>query len=210
MRSLRSSIPRRSSSPWELAGLRLFDSAGQVRSSTNVCANSGLTAGAASRDGDLLALGCEDGSIILKRWDGSFVRGLQRAHTKRVIGLAFAPAGQYLLSFGDDKTVLMWNPTDGTEIRRFNGGAKKPFVFGGFSSNALTVLAVTRDGQIFEWDSKTGKVLRKLSLEENSVFSAALSNSGRLLAVAGEYSALNKGSWAAQSIRRTSTVARDC
>ena len=176
--------------------VEIFNFEGSRQSVLRPCPASDLVTGTANRDGELLGFGCENGSIALAHWDGSpLAKTSPRGHTKRVIDLDFSSSGPYLVSIGEDRTLKLWNLDDGSEIRRAGTDIKKPYVFAGFSSSGLSVLALTREGKLIEWDTKTGRKLRSLNLDENTAFAAALDHSGSLLAVSGEYATLSKGSW---------------
>jgi WD40 repeat protein len=165
------------------------------QSSTRTACPKGLpTAGAASRDGLRIAVGCEDGSVVVLDWGGqSPAVVLGRAHAKRVASLGFAPNNLELVSGGDDGSAVIWDLAGRRESARFSANPKRPFVFVGYTPNGLSVVAVTKDAQIIERDTKTGRSLRNDSLTDNSAFSASLDASGTLLAIGSEFARINKG-----------------
>jgi len=165
------------------------------RMSTRTACSRGLaTAGAASRDGSRLAVGCEDGSVVVLDWAGSSVPTvLGRAHTKRVVSINFAPNNVELVSGSEDGSAVVWDLGGRREGARFSANPKRPIIFVAYTPSGLSIVAVTKDGQVLERDAKTGRSLRNDLLTDNSAFSASLDASGTLLAIGSEFARLNKG-----------------
>ena len=70
-----------------------------------------------SSDGELLASGSVDGTVII--WnlaDGSIVHRLN-GHTDTVNDVAFSPDGSLLLSGSNDMTARLWNVADGSQLK---------------------------------------------------------------------------------------------
>jgi WD40 repeat protein len=70
-----------------------------------------------SSDGELLASGSVDGTVII--WnlaDGSILHKLD-GHTEAVNDVAFSPDGSLLLSGSNDMTARLWNVADGSELK---------------------------------------------------------------------------------------------
>jgi hypothetical protein len=156
------------------------------------CPKGSPVAGASSRDASRLAVGCDDGSILLSDWEAhSPPVVISRGQGKSIASVNFSPDSTEVVSAGEDKTVVVWDVVGRREIRRFTE-PKRPLIFAGFTTNAVSIVALTDNGQLFEWDSKTGRSLRQSSLTDNSVLSGALNTAGTLLAIGTEFAQLSK------------------
>jgi len=70
-----------------------------------------------SSDGELLASGSVDGTVIIwKLTDGSILHRLD-GHTETVNDVAFSPDGGLLLSGSNDMTARLWNVADGSQLK---------------------------------------------------------------------------------------------
>lgn len=151
------------------------------------------TTGSADRQGRWIVVGFEDGSLMRMDWSGQ-VLGTWRAHGKAVNSLEFAPLGRQVVSTGGDRHVALSDAEAGVVSSRLGEGEAKAFAYAGFSKGALSVIAVSREGQVFEWDMQTRREVRRFNLEENSVFGAAIDPAGRYLAILGQVARMAKGS----------------
>jgi RNA polymerase sigma factor (sigma-70 family) len=100
----------------------------------------------------------------------------------QIHALALPADCKLLASGGSDNAVRLWQLPDGKEIRRFGG--LRPVLLG--SAVALTpdgkTLAAGDNGQIFLWETATGKEKRRLTF---LAYSLAFSPDGKVLAVGG-------------------------
>jgi WD40 repeat protein len=149
-----------------------------------------------SPDGQLLASGIRDGSVML--WDattGQPLGPLLIGHTDRVTSVAFSPDGQILATASGDKSILLW---DVSTAQNADAGTTKPLnpPLTGHTSE-VTSLAFSPDGQtlvsgsfdqtIILWDVATRQPLgQPLTGHKGSVWSVAFSPDGETLATAGE------------------------
>jgi len=92
---------------------------------------------ALARDGQLMALGCEDGTIHTGSTSGMEPLKTRKAHNDEVRGLAFLPDGLTLVSAGRDGTLKWWD----LDLRN-----EKRSVLA--SPGGLTCLALSPDGQL--------------------------------------------------------------
>ncbi|MBC8098985.1 MAG: WD40 repeat domain-containing protein, partial [Armatimonadetes bacterium] len=84
-------------------------------------AGTNVRALAISPDGTQIAVGGQNGSILVWSVDGELLDTLN-GHDRAVVGLAFAPDGEALLSGALDATLRLWDLASGFEVRRYDLG----------------------------------------------------------------------------------------
>jgi WD40 repeat protein len=108
-----------------------------------------------------------------------------RGHDDGVDSLAFSPAGDTLVTGGQDHTVRFWG-LDGAERRRIDLGGNGAWLLH-FSPDGAALFTVgVRESIIRVWDARTGTELRPLMGHDGDVNSIALSADGKRLASASE------------------------
>ena len=163
--------------------VRLWDPAtgNQVRELTGH--TRGVLAVAFAPDGRLLATAGDDRTVRL--WDpatGNQVRELNsegagwrllrrlrhltgRSLTDppiRVWAVAFAPDGRLLATAGDDRTVRLWDPATGNQVRELTGHTLwVPAV--AFAPDGRLLATAGGDGTVRLWDPATGNQVRELT-----------------------------------------------
>ena len=105
-----------------------------------------------------------------------------KAHQGGVLAVTFNSDGNYCLSAGDDRRILLWNP------RRENAEPLKAYTG---HSNRILGLAVTSDNaafascggdrQVHVWDVSSGRVLRRLTGHEQRINAVAFNNDSSVL-----------------------------
>ena len=132
-----------------------------------------------SPDGDMLAAGCEDGSVLLTdAFSGLPVRML-RGHRGRVYAVAYTPAGDRLVTAASDATLRVWETATGRcalDIAMEGDGIWPLVVSDGIAA------AGAADGVIRLIDLNTGETRRALRCAPGLVYTAAFDSGGVLLA----------------------------
>jgi WD40 repeat protein len=145
---------------------------------------------ALSRDGNTLAVGNLDGSVIL--WSVATGKPLHilSGQTDTIESLTFSPDGKTLATGSADTTVKFWNVATGKETLTFTGGvdsaakAESPqgVEFIAFSPDGAVVASGTDSGWIVIWAAATGKVLLRIAEGNfNLVNTAVFSRDGKTL-----------------------------
>ncbi len=109
---------------------------------------------ALSPDGQMMAVGLDDYSILIVRVSDQKVLHTLKAHTGTISGLAFSPTGDRLLSASEDSWIRIWS-IDGQEIDAFqpSGGGDFPTaIMGiGISSDWKKIATIPSDGWMQLW-----------------------------------------------------------
>ncbi|MEG4226017.1 AAA-like domain-containing protein [Microcoleus sp. N9_B2] len=135
-----------------------------------------------SPDGQILASGSADSTIILWSRDGQKIATLKE-HSKDVNSVSWNPDGQTLASGSGDKTIKLWS-RDGkllknlTEHRGYINGVS-------WSPDGKALASASQDKTIKLW-SRDGKLLKTLEGHKDSVIAVSWSPDNQTLASAGK------------------------
>ena len=141
-----------------------------------------------SPDGSLLAVACNDKSIIIYNMATGKQRMVLRGHAERVWSVAFSLDGKTLISGSgeyrkatDPGEVKVWEIDNGKERASLPG--HRGLVFGvAFSPDGKTAASASWDGTVKLWDFVTAKEKAILSDHKEPVRNVAFSPDGKLLA----------------------------
>ena len=112
--------------------------------------------------------------------------GRLTGHTSGVCTVTWSPDGKTLVSGGWDKTIRLWNPVDGKEVRRLPGSQDSDLsVAWSPDGKLLASASVNNYKTIRLWEPATGKEIRLLTGHKHAMWSVAWSPDGRMLASAG-------------------------
>ncbi|MGQ5639305.1 MULTISPECIES: TIR domain-containing protein [unclassified Streptomyces] len=138
-----------------------------------------------SPDGELLAVGSEDGGVLVcEAATGTPLRTLQ-GHTGRVYAVKFR--GRVLVTGSSDGTVRLWDPVSGRCLHRLeiHGSGVWPLVLDAEGSLMATGDA---DGVVTVWDTASGTALHRLPGHTAPVYTVAFAP-GNATLVTGDASA---------------------
>src|SRR5262245_20496119 len=112
------------------------------------------------------------------RIEGPFNSGI-------VNSLAFSPDGKMLASGSGDKTIRLWEMSNGRLIRAFVGHGEVIHTVA-FSPDGKTLASGSADHSIKLWQVDNGKLIRLFNGHTSAVYSVAFSPDGKMLASTGE------------------------
>ncbi len=134
-----------------------------------------------SPDGQILASGYADGTLVLWRvGDGKLVNSLE-GHEDAVLSVSFSPDGQTLASGSRDGAVRLWRVADGTPVHTLEGHAGSVLRVA-YSPGGQVLASASQDHTVRLWQASDGMLLRSLERHSNVVSSVAFSPDGQTLA----------------------------
>ncbi|GAA4230847.1 hypothetical protein GCM10022254_26630 [Actinomadura meridiana] len=137
-----------------------------------------------SPGGSVLAVGNEDGGVLVcDAITGTPLRTLQ-GHTDRAYAVVFNSSGSLLVTGAADGTVRLWDLATGHTTHTFTIHPEGvwPVVVGGRSpSGAELIAAGAADGTIRIWDAESGALLHELSGHTAPVYTAVFDPAAPLM-----------------------------
>jgi WD40 repeat protein len=117
---------------------------------------------------------------------GRLLRSLS-GHGGQVRGLAYSPDGRWLASCGDDRTVRVWDPRDGTAVATLRHTANAASV--AFFPDGRSVASVSAFGTVRVWELPAGREVRSFTGPFVGPARPGFSPDGSRLAFAGRAAA---------------------
>jgi WD40 repeat protein/serine/threonine protein kinase len=143
-----------------------------------------LLSSAVSPDGSIVAMGREDGAIVLRdSATGRFLKSLV-GHEDQVACLVFLPDSRTLVSGGYDNAIRFWNVETGEATRSLTGHSSWVMALA-LSPNANQLASGSYDRTVRVWDIESGEVQHQWKAHEGSVRAVAFSPDGSKILSAG-------------------------
>lgn len=137
-----------------------------------------------SPDGRLIAVGDDNGEILLFFAANGDFHMRCVGHTDVVSAVTFSPDGQTIASSSYDNTIRLWSTKDGHCLDVLVG--HEGWVYSvAFSPDGGTLVSASEDGTCRLWDLRSGRWASPATGDPAFVAAVAFSPDGRLLAVAG-------------------------
>lgn len=91
-----------------------------------------------------------------------------KAHKSAITSLKFFPnTGHTLLSSGNDGMIKLWSVTNPKKLLRDYNGHQRPVKHTEFSPDGDNIISCSYDKTVKVWDTETGKVLRRTTVQTN-------------------------------------------
>lgn len=157
--------------------------------------------------------GSKDTDRLVILWEAATGKPVRqfRGHTESVLGVAFSPDGQLLVTGSKDRTLRLWEVATGKEVRRFLGHTDGVFPVA-FAADGKIVASEGQDATVRLWDVATGKEVRQLpGHKSNGTSNLVFSPDGKLLASVGADFAVRLWDVATgQEVRKFVGHTKDC
>ena len=123
--------------------------------------NAGMARGAAwSRDGRLLAAGCDESVVLWDMRDPGF-RAVWHGHTGQIVDMAWSPDGQRLASASQDGTLRLWTVGQAQSVLTLKDADGATPLSVAWSPDSARLACGTYDGVTLTFDATTGALLQR-------------------------------------------------
>jgi WD40 repeat protein len=138
-------------------------------------------------DGKLLAVGQEDGKILLLDASTGEVKKTLNGHQGIVVsrGLQFAPDGKQLASASFDGTVRLWDVASGSQVAQLDEHNFRVLSLS-FSPDGRTIASTSdQGGQLLVWDVQQPDTVSHFKVGQGSITALTFSPDSRILGTVG-------------------------
>ena len=129
--------------------------------------------------GDVIAVGCEDGAVLLADAANGLPLRVLRGHHGRVYAVGYSPDGDLLVTAASDGMLRVWDPVTGDSAVTLPLGTEGVWPV---AVSRELVAAGTADGTIRLIGLRTGDIAAALSCAPGLIYTAAFNPAGTTLA----------------------------
>jgi WD40 repeat protein len=108
-----------------------------------------------------------------------------QGHSGRIAAVAWSPDGKYIASASYDKTVLVWNATNGQQLLTYQGHNARVNAIN-WSPDSKYLVSASDDQSAQVWEATTGEQIRSYNGHNGPLLTVAWSPDGKCIASAGE------------------------
>lgn len=135
--------------------------------------------------GELLAVGLDDGSLVLLNAQSGVMQATLDGHTEAVSSLRWSQDGGALASGSAGGTVVLWDPQAVEALHTWRGHQSRVLALA-FHPTRRALLSGAEDGTLITWDVDSGKLLQTLEGYTGWARSMAFRPDGETLASGSE------------------------
>lgn len=121
----------------------------------------------------------------IAKWPSGFkLRRTFKSHAGWIGRIAWSPDGRLLASGSDDRTICIWNPSDGTLVRKLEGHSDTVFSVA-WSRDGKLLASSSDDEKVILWEATDGTRIRALSGHTSGVVNVTWLPDNQTLASGG-------------------------
>ncbi len=144
-----------------------------------------IQAMAVSPDGQTIATGMEDGTLILSETETGKQIASFGQHPQGLRCLAYSLDGQFIVTGNNAGVLRLWNASQQKELFTLNAHNNEVIFAVAFAPNGKTFATVSSDKTARLWETATGKEIKTLIGHEDWVRSVCFFKDGRTLLTGG-------------------------